>query len=108
MIKLSSSMNTTARDAGRLIFRIPRRRLISFLTKKMEWALRDPCVLKGTAITSESYWKGSEDHDNACFNAEYYECPDPYAVTEMEEIAVMNAAECFGLKDRVISLRAAV
>lgn len=36
------------------------------------------------------------------------ELEDPYAVTEMEETAVMNAAECFGLKDRVISLRVIV
>ncbi len=73
-----------------------------------EWASRDPVVTKGTAITADSYWKGREDHENAGFIAEYYECPDQYAVTEMEEISIMNAAECFGLKDRVISLRVIV
>ena len=73
-----------------------------------EWAQREPCVLKGTAITADSYWKGAEDHSNAAFVAEYYSCDDRYAVTEMEEIAVMNTAECFGMENRVISLRVVV
>ena len=73
-----------------------------------EWAARDPFVMKGATVTSDSYWKGREDHDTAGFITEYYECPDKYAVTEMEEISIMNAAECFGLKDRVISLRVIV
>lgn len=73
-----------------------------------EWANREPRILKGTAVTSDSYWKGVEDHANAVAAANYYECPDKYAVSEMEEIAVMNAAECFGLQDRVISLRVIV
>lgn len=72
------------------------------------WANREPHVLRGTAITSDSYWKGMEDHINAVAAADYYKCPDAYAATEMEEIAVMNAAECFDLKDRVISLRVIV
>ena len=50
----------------------------------------------------------AEHHENAGHIAEYYECPDKYVVTEMEEIGIMNAAECFGLKDRVISLRVIV
>ncbi len=73
-----------------------------------EWAAADPCVKKGTAIAADSYWKGKTDHKAAKFIAEYYECPDKYAITEMEEIALMNAAECFGMRDRVISLRVAV
>lgn len=73
-----------------------------------EWAARDPFVTKGTAVTGDSYWKGAEDHGNAGLIAEYYDCTDEYAVTEMEEIGIMNAAECFGLKDRVISLRVIV
>ena len=44
----------------------------------------------------------------ANFIAEYYECPDPYSVTEMEEIAIANTAECFDMLDRVISLRVIV
>ena len=73
-----------------------------------EWANREPHVMRGTAMSSDSYWKGIEDHTNAVAAADYYQCPDKYAATEMEEIAVMNAAECFGLKDRVISLRVIV
>lgn len=73
-----------------------------------DWAARDPQVIKGTAVTSDSYWKGAEDHLNAAAAAAYYNCPDPYAVSDMEEIAVMNAAACFGLQDRVISLRVIV
>ena len=73
-----------------------------------EWANKEPHVLKGTAVSSDSYWKGVEDHVNAVFAVDFYECPDDYAVTEMEEIAIMNAAECFGLQDRVISLRVIV
>ena len=72
------------------------------------WAARDPIVAKGTAVTGDSYWKGTQHHNNARYIAEYYECPDQYAVTEMEEIGIMNAAECFGLKDQVISLRVIV
>ena len=73
-----------------------------------EWANRAPQVLMGTAVSADSYWKGAEDHTNAVAAAEYYECPDSYAVTEMEEIAVMNTAECFDLLNQVISLRVVV
>ena len=67
-----------------------------------------PSVRKGTALTGDNYWKGLYGHATADFIAQYYKCPDPYAVTEMEEIAVANAAECFGLLDRLISLRVVV
>lgn len=72
------------------------------------WAERAPRVLKGTAVTADSYWKGREDHDNAAAAAEHYRCPDKYAVSDMEEIALMNAAACFGLQDRVVSIRVVV
>ena len=72
------------------------------------WAVRDPKVLRGTAVTGDNYWKGIYGHENAKYMIETYNCPDPYAVTEMEEIAVMNTAACFGLQDRVISLRVVV
>ena len=64
---------------------------------------KEAVVLKGTAITSDEYWKGDAGHDTAAFIADYYGCADPYAVTEMEEIAIANAANCFGMLDRVIS-----
>ena len=67
-----------------------------------------PAVKKGTALTADNYWKGIYGHETATFIAKYYECPDPYAATEMEEIAIANTADCFGLLDRVISLRVIV
>ena len=73
-----------------------------------EWAAREPSVLKGTTVTADSYWKGKWGNKNSNYIAEYYGCPDKYAVTEMEEIAIMNAAECFGLEGQVISLRVIV
>lgn len=73
-----------------------------------KWAERAPRVLKGTAVTADSYWKGREDHDNAVAVAEHYQCPDKYAVADMEEVAVMNAASCYDLQDRVVSIRVIV
>ena len=67
-----------------------------------------PAVRKGTALTGDNYWKGMYGHVTANFIADYYGCDDPYMVTEMEEIAILNTAECFGMLDRVISLRAIV
>lgn len=73
-----------------------------------EWALRDPRVIRGSAVSGDTYWKGIRYHEDACYIAERHGCPDQYAVTEMEEVALMNAAECFGMKERVISLRVIV
>lgn len=72
------------------------------------WASREPKVLKGTALSGDSFWKGEYGHKNADAIIEHYKCPDPYAVTEMEELTVANTAECYGMLDRVISLRAVV
>ncbi len=84
------------------------RRVIEENFPNEAWANRAPQVLRGTAVSADSYWKGAEDHANAVAAAEYYECPDRYAVSEMEEIAMMNAAACFDMQDRVISLRVIV
>ena len=67
-----------------------------------------PFVKKGTDLSGDNYWKGIYGHVTAHFITEYYGCPDPYAVSEMEEIAIANASECFGMLDRVISLRVIV
>ena len=67
-----------------------------------------PYVKKGTALTGDNYWKGIYGHVTANYIANYYDCPDPYAVTEMEEIAIANTADIFGMLDRVISLRVIV
>lgn len=73
-----------------------------------DWAVRDPQVLRGTAVTGDNYWKGLQSHKNAQLMTETYQCPDPYAVTEMEEVAVAQAAEHMGLLDRLIMIRVSV
>lgn len=67
-----------------------------------------PAVRKGTALSGDNFWKGIYGHMTASFITDYYGCSDPYATTEMEEIAIANTAECFGLLDRLISLRTVV
>lgn len=67
-----------------------------------------PSVRRGTALSGDNFWKGDHGHATAAFIADYYECPDPYSVTEMEEVAIANAAECFDMLDRMISVRVIV
>ena len=73
-----------------------------------EWAQRPPQVLRGTSVTGDNYWKGSYDHQNALLITETYGCPDPFAATEMEDVAVGLTAKQFGLLDRLIVLRVGV
>lgn len=73
-----------------------------------EWAVRDPKVLRGTTITADNYWKGSHDHENALAMTKTYQCPDPYAVTEMEEVAIARTAQRMGYLDRLIIIRDSV
>ena len=72
------------------------------------WADRPPQVMRGTSVTSDQYWKGIYDHQNALLITETYHCKDPYAITEMEDIAVARAAQFHGFLDRLIILRVAV
>lgn len=72
------------------------------------WAQRQPQVLRGTSMTSDSYWKGIYDHKNAMLIAETYHCTDPFAITEMEDIAVGHAVKRFGLLEHLIILRVGV
>ncbi len=74
----------------------------------VEWAVRDPQVLRGTTVTGDNYWKGSYDHQNALLMTETYQCPDPYTSAEMEDIAVARAAEWMGLLDHLIIIRDSV
>ena len=67
-----------------------------------------PAVRKGTDLSGDNFWKGVYGHETANFISRYYDCPDPYMVTEMEEIAIANTADCFGMLDRLISLRVIV
>lgn len=73
-----------------------------------DWAIREPQVLRGTTVTGDNYWKGIYDHDNAKLMAETYGAPDPYALTEMEDVAVAVVADRLGMLDRVIILRDSV
>ena len=73
-----------------------------------EWAVRDPKVLKGTTVTSDNYWKGMHHHNNALLMTETYGCPDPYALTEMEDIAVATAVKHMGLLNHFLIIRDSV
>lgn len=67
-----------------------------------------PAVRKGTALTGDNFWKGIYGHVTASYITKYYACPDPYAVTEMEDIAIANTASCYDMFDRLIALRVIV
>lgn len=73
-----------------------------------EWRLRDPMVIKGTSVTGDSYWKGIYGHNNAVAVTGTYKMPDPYASTEMEDLAMANVAESYGFTNRFITLRVVV
>lgn len=73
-----------------------------------EWANRQPKVLRGTSVTGDNYWKGRYDHQNALLIAETYSCTDPYAISEMEDLAVAQAVKSFGMLDRLMILRVGV
>ena len=72
------------------------------------WANRQPQVIRGTSVTGDHFWKGQYDHQNALLIANTYSCSDPYATTEMEDVAVGQAVKCFGMLDRLIILRVGV
>ena len=59
-------------------------------------------------MTGDVFWKGRYDHQNALLITDTYGCSDPYAVTEMEDIAVGQAVKRFGMLDRLIILRVGV
>lgn len=84
---------------------------VRYLNKEFpgqDWADRQPRVMRGTSVTADNYWKGSFDHQNALLITETYKCEDPYAVTEMEDVAVGQAVRQAGLLDRLIVLRVGV
>ncbi len=84
------------------------RRFMAENFNNADWAIRDPKVLKGTAVTSDNYWKGYHGHNNALLMAETYGTPDPYAVTEMEDHALAVVMERMGMLDRYIVIRDSV
>ena len=73
-----------------------------------DWAIRDPKVQRGTTLTGDNYWKGEFGHLNALKMVETYECPDPYATVEMEDISIGLALKHVGKLDHFIIIRACV
>ena len=65
-------------------------------------------MLRGTTITGDNYWKGWYGHLNALRMAEAYQCPDPYVITEMEDVAIARTVERMGMLDRLIIIRDSV
>ena len=72
------------------------------------WADREPQVLRGTGVTGDNFWKGWYDHANALAKVEAYGCEDPFATTEMEDMAITKVILRFGMLDRYIILRDSV
>ena len=72
------------------------------------WADREPMVIKGTSVSGDNFWKGEYDHANAEKIVDTYHCPDPYTLTEMEDVAVALAIQRFGMLDKTINLRVSV
>ena len=84
---------------------------VNFLNREYPeeaWASRPPQVMRGTSVTSDNFWKGRYDHENALLITETYDCSNPFAVTEMEDIAVGQAVKRAGMLDRLIILRVSV
>lgn len=73
-----------------------------------EWAVRDPQVLRGTAVSGDNYWKGMYDHANVQLMTKTYGCPDPYAVTEMEDVALGVVLDRLQMLDKYIVIRDSV
>ena len=83
----------------------------SYMAKAFDnasWATRDPQVLRATTISSDSYWKGTYMHQDAIRATAAYDCPDPYLVSEMEDVALAVVAERMGMLDRLIIIRNSV
>ena len=84
---------------------------VRFLNKEYpeeSWADRPPQVMRGTSVTGDNFWKGRYDHQNALLITETYGCTDPFAISEMEDVAVGQAVRRAGMLDRLIILRVSV
>ena len=65
-------------------------------------------VLRGTVVTGDNYWKGTYNEANARLITETYNCPDPYAGSEMEDLALATTMDRMGMLDRFIIIRDSV
>ena len=84
------------------------RAFMAYTFDDADWAVRDPKVLRGTTVTGDNYWKGAYDQQNAISMCEVYGAPDPFALSEMEDVALAVVLERFGLLDRYIIIRDSV
>ncbi|MDO4988066.1 MAG: hypothetical protein Q4E17_03415 [Synergistes sp.] len=84
------------------------KKILSHNFKGQSWIDREPAVLKGTAATGDNYWKGIHGHAKAAAIATHYKCTDPYTVTEMEDVAVLNVVKRFGLLKHTAVVRSVV
>ena len=84
------------------------RAFMAYTFDDADWAVRDPKVLRGTTVTGDNYWKGAYDQQNAISMCEVYGAPDPFALSEMEDVALAVALDRFGLLDRYIIIRDSV
>ena len=69
------------------------------------WASREPKVMLGTCVTGDNFWKGIYDHNNALLITKTYECREPFAITEMEDIAVGLVLRRMNMLERYIIIR---
>ncbi len=84
------------------------RRVMAKTFDNADWAIREPKVQKGTTVSGDNYWKGEYDEANALLMTSTYGAPDPYALTEMEDVALAVVLDRFGLLDRYIVVRDSV
>ena len=84
------------------------RAFMAYTFDNADWAVRDPQVLRGTTVTGDNYWKGIYDQQNAIEMCEVYGTPDPFALSEMEDVALAVVLDRFGLLDRYIIIRDSV
>ena len=84
------------------------RAFMAYTFDNADWAVRDPKVLRGTTVSGDNYWKGAYDQQNAISMCEVYDAPDPFALSEMEDVALAVVLDRFGLLDRYIIIRDSV
>lgn len=73
-----------------------------------EWATRNPVVIKGACITSDRYWKGEYSHNVANDVLASYDSDEVYTITEMEDVAIADVVDSFGMLDKLLIVRANV
>lgn len=84
------------------------RRFLAKAAGGAQWALRQPKVCKGTTVSGDNYWKGQQGHRNAQLMAKVYGCPDPFAMSEMEDAALAVALDRLGWLHRYAAVRVSV